>query len=56
VEEWEIRVTNEMLAWINALDERSRAQVVDAVDRLAEAGPSLAARWSTNWRVPRYTT
>lgn len=41
VEEWEIRVTNEILAWINALDERSRVQVVDAVDRLAEAGPSL---------------
>ncbi|GAA3671131.1 hypothetical protein GCM10022224_039200 [Nonomuraea antimicrobica] len=41
MEEWEIRVTNEILTWINALDERSRAQVVDAVDRLAEAGPSL---------------
>lgn len=41
VEEWEIRVTNEILAWIKSLDERSRVQVVDAVDRLAEAGPSL---------------
>lgn len=41
VEEWEIRVTNEILVWINALDERSRAQVADAIDRLAEAGPSL---------------
>jgi hypothetical protein len=41
VEEWEIRVTNEILAWINALDEPSRVQVVDAIDRLAEAGPSL---------------
>ncbi|GAA3137922.1 hypothetical protein GCM10020001_070590 [Nonomuraea salmonea] len=41
VEEWDIRVTNEILAWINALDERSRVQVVDAIDRLAEAGPSL---------------
>jgi hypothetical protein len=41
VEEWEIRVTNEILAWINTLDERSRVQVVDAIDRLAEAGPSL---------------
>nr|WP_231618800.1 type II toxin-antitoxin system RelE/ParE family toxin [Nonomuraea sp. SBT364] len=30
-----------MLAWIDALDERSRVQVVDAIDRLAEAGPSL---------------
>ncbi|MFB4286690.1 type II toxin-antitoxin system RelE/ParE family toxin [Nonomuraea sp. ATR24] len=41
MEEWEIRVTDEILTWINALDERSRAQVVDAIDRLAEAGPSL---------------
>jgi hypothetical protein len=41
VDEWEIRVTNELLAWINALDDRSKAQVVDAVDRLAEAGPGL---------------
>jgi len=41
VEEWEIRVTNELLAWIKALDERTRAQVVDAIDRLAEAGPTL---------------
>ena len=40
-EEWEIRVTNELLAWINTLDERTRAQVVDAIDRLAEAGPAL---------------
>ena len=40
-EEWEIRVTNELLAWISTLDERTRAQVVDAIDRLAEAGPTL---------------
>jgi hypothetical protein len=39
--EWEIRVTNELLAWIGTLDERTRAQVVDAIDRLAEAGPTL---------------
>ncbi|WP_433435454.1 type II toxin-antitoxin system RelE/ParE family toxin [Nonomuraea sp. CA-141351] len=41
MEEWEIRVTNEFLAWVNALDERSKAQVVDAIDRLAEGGPGL---------------
>jgi len=41
VEEWEIRVTNELLAWISTLDERTRAQVVDAIDRLAEVGPAL---------------
>ena len=39
--EWEIRVTNELLAWIETLDERTRAQLVDAIDRLAEAGPAL---------------
>ncbi|GAB3108595.1 hypothetical protein GCM10027160_06760 [Streptomyces calidiresistens] len=41
MEEWEIRVTDEILAWINALDEKSKAQVVDAIDRLAEGGPGL---------------
>jgi hypothetical protein len=41
VEEWEIRVTNELLAWIGTLDERTRALIVDAIDRLAEAGPAL---------------
>jgi hypothetical protein len=41
VEEWEIQVTNELLVWINTLDERTKAQVVDAIDRLAEAGPAL---------------
>lgn len=40
-DEWEIRVTNELLAWINAQDKRTRALVVDAIDRLAEAGPAL---------------
>jgi hypothetical protein len=40
-EEWEIRVTNELLAWISTLDQRTRAQIVDAIDRLAEAGPAL---------------
>ncbi|MBB0244260.1 addiction module toxin RelE [Streptomyces alkaliphilus] len=39
MEEWEIRVTDEILAWINALDEKSKAQFVDALDRLAEGGP-----------------
>ena len=41
VEEWEIRVTNELLTWIGTLDERTRALVVDAIDRLAEVGPAL---------------
>jgi hypothetical protein len=41
VDEWEIRVTDELLAWIDSLDADSRGQIVDAIDRLAEAGPAL---------------
>lgn len=41
MDEWEIRVTDEVLGWIGALDPGSKAQVVDAIDRLAEAGPAL---------------
>jgi hypothetical protein len=41
VEDWEIRVTDEILAWISTLDGKSKAQVVDAIDRLAEGGPGL---------------
>jgi hypothetical protein len=41
MEEWEIRVTDEILVWITTLDEKSKAQVVDAIDRLAEGGPGL---------------
>ncbi|WP_079170150.1 type II toxin-antitoxin system RelE/ParE family toxin [Mangrovactinospora gilvigrisea] len=41
MEEWEIRVTNEFLDWVGTLDPKSKAQVVDAIDRLAEAGPGL---------------
>lgn len=41
MDEWEIRVTDELLTWIDTLDADSRVQVVDAIDRLAEAGPAL---------------
>lgn len=41
MDEWEIRVTNEFLTWFDALDDKSGAQVVDAIDRLAEDGPGL---------------
>nr|WP_232283862.1 type II toxin-antitoxin system RelE/ParE family toxin [Saccharomonospora cyanea] len=34
-------MTNDLLVWVNALDKRSKALVVDAIDRLAEAGPRL---------------
>jgi hypothetical protein len=40
-QEWDVRVTNEFVAWINSLDERTRVQVVDAIDRLADDGPTL---------------
>lgn len=43
VNEWEIRVTNELLTWVETLDERTKALVVDAVDRLAEVGPPARA-------------
>ncbi|REE98406.1 type II toxin-antitoxin system RelE/ParE family toxin [Thermomonospora umbrina] len=41
MDEWEIRVTDEFLTWVNALEGKSMAQVVDAIDRLAEGGPGL---------------
>lgn len=41
MEEWEIRVTDECLSWIHGLAEESKAQVVDAIDRLAGGGPGM---------------
>ncbi len=41
MDEWEVRVTDKFLAWADRLDPRSKALVVDAIDRLADAGPSL---------------
>lgn len=41
VEEWEVRVTDEWLAWFRTVDHDSQALIVDAIDRLAEAGPNL---------------
>jgi hypothetical protein len=41
MEEWEIRVTNEFLDWVDTLDRKSKGLVVDAIDRLAADGPSL---------------
>ncbi|GII02629.1 type II toxin-antitoxin system RelE/ParE family toxin [Planobispora takensis] len=41
MEEWEIRVTDEFRQWIYDLEERSRVQVIDAIDRPAEIGPAL---------------
>ena len=34
-------MTNEFLAWTKDLDPASMGQVVDAIDRLADAGPTL---------------
>lgn len=41
MEEWEVRVADEWLAWFRTVDEDSQALIVDAIDRLAEAGPNL---------------
>lgn len=41
MEEWEILVTDEWLAWFRTLDASSQALITDAIDRLADAGPSL---------------
>ncbi|GGK54224.1 type II toxin-antitoxin system RelE/ParE family toxin [Streptomyces flaveus] len=41
MKEWEIRVTDECLTWIHGLEEGSKAQVVDSIDRLADGGPGM---------------
>ncbi|GAB3172750.1 hypothetical protein GCM10027059_42680 [Myceligenerans halotolerans] len=41
MEEWEIRVTDEFMAWFATLDDESQALVSAAIDRLADAGPQL---------------
>lgn len=41
MEEWEIRVTDEWLAWFRTVDRTSQALISEAIDRLADAGPSL---------------
>jgi hypothetical protein len=41
VEEWEILVTDECLAWFATVDLPSQALITDAIDRLAASGPSL---------------
>lgn len=41
MDEWEIRVTDEWLAWFKTVDHPSQALISDALDRLAEVGPSL---------------
>ncbi len=41
MEEWEILVTDECLAWFHTVDLPSQALVTDAIDRLAASGPSL---------------
>jgi hypothetical protein len=39
--EWEIRVIDEVLEWINGLDVADSRRVVQALDLLAEFGPGL---------------
>lgn len=39
--EWEVRVTDTWRAWFDSLDPASQLLVIDAIDRLAAAGPAL---------------
>jgi len=41
LEEWEIYVTDEVRDWIDALDNTSHQLVVQAIDILADHGPTL---------------
>ncbi len=41
MEEWEIRVTDEWLAWFRTVDRAPQALISEAIDRLADAGPNL---------------
>lgn len=41
VEEWEVYVVNEVLEWIDQLDDATHARVVQAIDALAEGGPGV---------------
>jgi hypothetical protein len=38
-QDWEIYVVDEVLAWIERLDDATHARVVQAIDALAEGGP-----------------
>jgi hypothetical protein len=40
-EEWDIYVVTEVREWIEQLDDTTHARVVQAIDALAEGGPSL---------------
>ena len=39
--EWDIYIVNEVLEWIDDLDDPTHARVVQAIDALAEGGPGL---------------
>jgi hypothetical protein len=41
VGEWEVYVVDEVLDWIDQLDESTHRRVVQAIDALAEGGPGL---------------
>lgn len=40
-EEWDVYVVDEVLEWIEHLDDAAHARVVQAIDALAEGGPGL---------------
>lgn len=55
-DEWEVYVVDEVLAWIDGLDDATHARVVQAIDALAESGPVLGVHWSTRSRGRRCRT
>jgi hypothetical protein len=40
-DDWDVYVVNEVLDWIDNLDDASRARVAQAIDLLAQVGPGL---------------
>lgn len=40
-DEWDVYVVDEVLDWIDHLDDATHARVVQAIDALTEGGPSL---------------
>jgi hypothetical protein len=39
--EWQVYLANEVRDWVDTLDVRTHARVVQAIDTLADSGPSL---------------
>jgi hypothetical protein len=53
-DEWEVYVVDEVLDWIDRLDESTHARVVQAIDALAEGGPGLGRPLVDTITGPRF--